>query len=692
MLSSTFIHLPNIGAKKEHALWQAGVRTWDDYERRFLAQRQLFATENSDSIAAEIEASRRALERADFDFFGARLPQREHYRVALTIPDRTVFLDIETTGLSFYYDEITLVGVSSSEGYYCFIKGSSPKRLFEILSGAKCIVTFNGTMFDLKFLKKEFDRLPLPKSHVDLRFLGRSVGFSGGQKTVERALGVERPKEICGMQGERAPMLWHEYRLGDRGSARLLIEYNHADVEGMRVIFDRVADKVVSALGLSDNAGQLFSSRATELNWAESEPDASANRIYIPPFRGKRGPQITYRQLVVKGSTRPLRVVGIDLTGSAKRLTGWCVLEGNHARTAALGSDRVILRHTMEAKPDLVSIDSPLSLPKGRTRVSDDDPGRRQFGILRQCERTLMQRGVKVYPSLINSMQALTARGIRLARALRRSGIPVIESYPGAAQDIMGIPRKRAGLEYLKKGLADFGVRGDFLATKVTHDEVDAVTAAIVGLFFWSGRFEALGNESEDYLIIPDLRRSSKRWLSRRVFGFSGPIAAGKTTAAGLLRERGFAYGRFSQVLAKLLQEVGKPVDRDTLQTIGERVHRSPGQRWLCRKLVSALPSDIDLSIDGLRWPEDHATLTEAYGPSFCHVHITASVENRRSRYVRDGHSGREFDAAIRHPVEKKVTELTKFAHLQIPNDGSRGGFTAKVNRAIMNKKNHREG
>src|SRR5207302_6513839 len=123
-------------------------------------------------------------------------------------------------------------------------------------------------------------------------------------------------------------------------------------------------------------------------------------------------------------------------------------------------------------------------------RVTNDEPGRDEFGILRQCERILKRRGVNVYPSLIDSMQNLTARGIRLANALRSMGVPVIESYPGAAQDIMGIPRKRASLEYLKDGLADFGIEGDFITNKVSHDELDAITSAIVGVFFWSGKFE----------------------------------------------------------------------------------------------------------------------------------------------------------------------------------------------------------
>ena len=68
---------------------------------------------------------------------------------------------------------------------------------------------------------------------------------------------------------------------------------------------------------------------------------------------------------------------------------------------------------------------------------------------MRECERMLKRRGINVYPCLIPSMQKLTRRGIDLAEKFRKLGIPVIESYPGAAQDIVGIPRKRAGLKYL---------------------------------------------------------------------------------------------------------------------------------------------------------------------------------------------------------------------------------------------------
>jgi len=74
----------------------------------------------------------------------------------------------------------------------------------------------------------------------------------------------------------------------------------------------------------------------------------------------------------------------------------------------------------------------------------------------------------------------------------------VIESYPGAAQDILNIPRKSKGVEKLASALAEYGIVGNL---DVTHDELDAITAAIVGILYLRGEYEALG-----CLIIPKVK------------------------------------------------------------------------------------------------------------------------------------------------------------------------------------------
>jgi predicted nuclease with RNAse H fold len=198
-------------------------------------------------------------------------------------------------------------------------------------------------------------------------------------------------------------------------------------------------------------------------------------------------------------------IAGIDLTGSAKRPSGFCIMQNAYAVTYRVREDEEMLTLIQEFKPDLISLDSPLSLPFCRISPFDDDPGRTKYGINRSCERLLVARGIRSYPPLIQSMQKLTQRGIALANRLRSMGYPVIESYPGGAQDILGIPRKKKGIDLLITGLSNFGILGNYIQEKTSHDEIDAITCALVGLFYLDGKYEALGNEQEGFLILPRL-------------------------------------------------------------------------------------------------------------------------------------------------------------------------------------------
>lgn len=182
-----------------------------------------------------------------------------------------------------------------------------------------------------------------------------------------------------------------------------------------------------------------------------------------------------------------MRAVGIDLTGSEDRPSGVAFLNDNRLiETGRLKSDFAIQEFVLDYAPDVVSIDSPLSLP--------EDPKK----IYRDCDLELKRRGIGVYWTLLPSMKNLTMRGISLAEKLRARNMTVIESYPGAAQDILGIPRKNKGVKLLADGLATFGIVGEL---NVSHDELDAVTAAIVGLLYLQGDYEALG-----CMILPKKR------------------------------------------------------------------------------------------------------------------------------------------------------------------------------------------
>ena|ERR1700681_2715993 len=684
MLRSTFQHIRGIGSKTERALWDSGIISLDDLFRMG-SYRQLSIFEESEtSGASDISRSLNALATGDVDFFATTLNRAEYYRIALQYPKDVMFLDIETTGLSRFYDKITLIGWSRAGGYSFWLRGQDISNLASDLQASKAIVTFNGSLFDIPFLLSEFPHLRFPKSHVDLRFLARRVGLSGGQKSIESILGFERGKGLRGIDGEAAPLLWHRFIRGDASSGKLLVEYNISDIAGMYRIFTTCVRLLLDQQDIPRSIHPLTSIKYFDRPLRKPR---AISIIASEIARTATIPKITTAgSLLSEQSLANLCVVGIDLTGSEKRPTGWCVLRHGKVETRRIATTDELISATLECSPTLVSIDSPLALPIGwessSLEAGEPPPG---ATIMRECERILKRRGVNVYPCLIPSMRSLTRRGISLATDLRAAGAPVIESFPGAAQDIMGIPRKRASLELLKAGLVEFGISGNYSVNDVSHDELDAITSAIVGVFFWGGRFEALGNFLEEYLIIPDVSSPTPRPWPEIVVGLSGPIAAGKTTSAEHLSRAGFFYARFSLVLTELLEARGIPVSRSTLQAIGEEVHKEPGQRWLSKKLAEKLPGYGAIVVDGLRWPEDHAFLVETFGPSFLHIHIDAPSPVRRDRYIRAGGTKSEFKQACQHRVEKGIGRLAGLAHVSVHNDQDTSVLRSQIESAYKN-------
>ncbi|HEY4359710.1 MAG TPA: PHP domain-containing protein [Bryobacteraceae bacterium] len=258
------------------------------------------------------------------------------------------------------------------------------------------------------------------------------------------------------------------------------------------------------------------------------------------------------------------RIVGIDLTAGEK-LTGVAVLDGKRVEVCSLSSDEEILHYVAKHKPAIVSIDSPLGLPGGGERINP------KAGIVRVAEHDLASIGIPAYPALIDSMRELTLRGIRLKSALERLKNPptVIESYPGAAQDILCIPRKQKSLTLLREGLRRLGLAGAGLGTK-SHDEMDAITSALVGRYFEAGQFEPMGIPQEAQLIVPKI--SPIRFDADPIICLAGKTGAGKSVVARYLSVfYGFAWIRTRDAIRVLLEEdmrrpLSKQLNRGTIR------------------------------------------------------------------------------------------------------------------------------
>jgi uncharacterized protein YprB with RNaseH-like and TPR domain/predicted nuclease with RNAse H fold len=501
VLEHTFIHIPGIGPRTERELWEAGITSWADLTGVLTPPVPLSRALRR-RLDQYIPESVDALRRRDAGFFARLSALGEAWRLFPEFASRAVFLDIETTGLSPVFDSVTMVGLFDGRRYEVFIDGRNLRDLPDRLKAYSVVVTFNGSGFDLRFLRLAFADLQLPPIHIDLRWVTRRLGYRGGLKSIEREFGICRDHAVEDVDGYHATVLWSRYLRGDRAALQQLIAYNTEDVIHLKAImemaYDRLATQVSGALGETQ---EIYGGIAATPR---------------PPKVRKRAVCTTAKTLVAELLERSAipepRIVGIDLTGSERRATGWAMLHGAHAETKSIVTDGDLVRETVAAMPDIVSIDSPLSVPEGWNRAQEQ----LVYGapIYRKCELALKRMGISVFWALLPSMKSLTMRGMWLADELRKRGLQVIESYPGAAQDILGIPRKGSSLEELKWGLNRAGIGGPYLEGRVTHDEVDAVTSALVGLFYLAGDSIALGTHAEDYLIVPKSPRINYAKLS----------------------------------------------------------------------------------------------------------------------------------------------------------------------------------
>ena len=187
--------------------------------------------------------------------------------------------------------------------------------------------------------------------------------------------------------------------------------------------------------------------------------------------------------------------MGIDLAGVENRPTGLCILIDNVVKVSLVYTDDEIILEALRERPDIIAIDAPLALPKGKTLNSKN--------CIRKCDRALRKMGIKFFPINFGGMRKLTIRGINLRAKLSSLGFKVIETYPGAAQEILGLPRAKKDFEALRRGLIEmFNLKGD-IAKRISQHEIDAVTCAIVGRLYLEGKYIALGDPEEILMILP---------------------------------------------------------------------------------------------------------------------------------------------------------------------------------------------
>lgn len=155
------------------------------------------------------------------------------------------YLDIETTGLSPEFDDITVIGIHLCKGddtnfIQLIGKDVTASNMLEALAGVGRIYTYNGSRFDLPFINYRLGiNLAELFIHYDLMYDCWRNNLYGGFKAVERQLGIAR--RLTEINGYEAVRLWWKYvDYFDLDALNLLLEYNKEDVLNLKCLKERL--------------------------------------------------------------------------------------------------------------------------------------------------------------------------------------------------------------------------------------------------------------------------------------------------------------------------------------------------------------------------------------------------------------------------------------------------------------------
>lgn len=166
----------------------------------------------------------------------------------------------------------------------------------------------------------------------------------------------------------------------------------------------------------------------------------------------------------------------------------------------------------------------------------------------------------------------------------------------------------------------------------------------------------------------------------------SGEICTGKSTLAGLLSKNfDFKHCKTKEGLNEFGEKAlkGKSPDRDFLQKYGEHLDTTGGGKWVLEYFQQLNEQTFSTHnfyvIDSARIIQQIAHIREAYSYFVYHIHLEASAESLRKRFLKRGEI-QELPEAVQikkykkyknDPTEKNVDKLKDEADLVINTDKS---------------------
>ena len=252
MLSHTFCHLPGIGAANEKRLWRHGILSWSDWPTGQSGKRLPIALSAACRRDAEayLRRSHDALAAADARFFSSLLTPHQCWRLFFDFRQKAAYLDIETSGLG-EDAEISVITLYDGIMARRYVNGENLNDFASDVARYAVLISYGGRRFDIPFLERAL-AIPLPQAQIDLCPVLHSLGYRGGLKKIERALGIARGP-LQGVDGLTAVYLWRRYQeSSDRRFLETLSAYNFADTINLERLMFITCQMKLAATSFAD--------------------------------------------------------------------------------------------------------------------------------------------------------------------------------------------------------------------------------------------------------------------------------------------------------------------------------------------------------------------------------------------------------------------------------------------------------
>lgn len=230
-----------VGQLTEQKLWENNILTHQD------------AINKKDFSNTEIQKvieTKQELEDGNALYFHNNLSSKERWRMFGDFHDSVAYLDIETTGLYGFDDIITTIALYDGNTIKYYVHGQNLNDFKNDIKKYKLLVTYNGTNFDLPFIRS-FLNISMDYAHIDLRYILASLGYSGGLKSCEKQIGLTRDDSLRGVDGKFAVYLWKHYqKYKKEETLNTLLSYNIEDVLSLEYLMIFAYNKKISKFAL----------------------------------------------------------------------------------------------------------------------------------------------------------------------------------------------------------------------------------------------------------------------------------------------------------------------------------------------------------------------------------------------------------------------------------------------------------